>query len=102
MSDQPIKRPDFSAEMLGGFLKLRIAMTVRLGFPAPPKDAEIGAKAELRLKADVSPGDFSLALRGKLNDPVARARIWAAHWVDPSEFGIRLTDDGGQEGGDVC
>ncbi|WP_412064002.1 hypothetical protein [Rhizobium sp. SYY.PMSO] len=90
-------QPDFSPDMLKRFLRLRVDMMVRLSFPSPSRSAEKAARAELRQRCDVTRQEFWDAWQGSLTKGRVRAKIWAALWVDPAEFRILLTDDGGQE-----
>jgi hypothetical protein len=94
--------PDFSPLMLKQFLTLRVAMMVRLDFPSQPRSGEKAALADLRKRSGLSRDEFDLACKGKLKTGIPRAKIWAALWIDPASFGILLTDDGGQEGGDAA
>ena len=89
--------PDFSPQMLGKFLQLRVAHMVRVSFPSVGKSAEKAACAELRKLSGLTRDQFALAFAGRLREGRARAKIWAALWVDPAEFNLLLTDDGKQE-----
>lgn len=89
--------PDFSPAMLKGFLQARVYMTVHASFPYRSQEAVKAARDELRERCHVSRQEFWHAWQGLLEDGRARAKIWAALWVDPAEFRILLTDDGGQE-----
>ncbi|MBB3608648.1 hypothetical protein [Rhizobium sp. BK602] len=93
--------PDFSPDMLKRFLRLRVDMMVRISFPSQGRSAEKAARAELRQRCDVSRQEFWDAWQGRLGNGRLRAKIWAALWVDPAEFGLLLTDDGGQEAVDA-
>ncbi|MBB4574413.1 hypothetical protein [Rhizobium lentis] len=93
---------DFSPAMLKQFLALRVAMMVRLDFPSQRRNGEKAALADLRKRSGLTRDEFELACKGRLKGGVARAKIWAALWIDPASLGIRLTDDGGQEGGDAA
>ncbi|TBA80302.1 hypothetical protein [Rhizobium ruizarguesonis] len=94
--------PDFSPLMLKQFLTLRVAMMVRLDFPSQPRSGEKAALADLRKRSHLTRDDFDLACKGQLKSGVKRAKIWAALWIDPAGLGVRLTDDGGQEGDDAA
>ncbi|WP_145962689.1 hypothetical protein [Rhizobium phaseoli] len=94
--------PDFSPSMLKKFLALRVAMMVRLDFPSQPRSGEKAALADLRKRSGLTRDEFELACNGRLKGGVARAKIWAALWIDPASLGVLLTDDGGQEGGDAA
>lgn len=89
--------PDFSPDMLKRFLRLRVDMMVRISYPSHGRSAEKAARAELRERCHVSRQEFWDAWQGLLKDGRTRAKIWAALWVDPADFRILLTDDGGQE-----
>ena len=89
--------PDFSPDMLKRFLRVRVAMMVRISYPSHSRSAEKAARAELRQRCDVSRQVFWDAWQGLLKDGQTRAKIWAALWVDPTDFNLLLTDDGGQE-----
>jgi hypothetical protein len=89
--------PDFSPEMLKAFLATRVEMMVRVSFPAVTTSARKGAWEELRQRSTLDRGDFHLARIGKLTAGIPRAKIWAALWVDPSIYSLRLLDDGTQE-----
>jgi hypothetical protein len=95
-------KTDFSPAMLKQFLTLRVAMMVRLDFPSPPRSGEKAALTDLRKRSGLAREEFDLACKGRLKGGIARAKIWAALWIDPASLGIRLTDDGGQEGGDAA
>lgn len=93
---------DFSPAMLKQFLALRVAMMVRLDFPSKPLSGEKAARADLRKRSGLTREEFELACEGRLKGGVSRAKIWAALWIDPASLAVRLTDDGGQEGGDAA
>lgn len=94
--------PDFSPAMLKKFLALRVAMMVRLDFPSLPRNGEKAALTDLRKRSRLTREEFELACNGRLKGGAARAKIWATLWIDPASLGIRLTDDGRQEGGDAA
>jgi hypothetical protein len=94
--------PDFSPAMLKQFIALRVAMMVRIDFPSKPRNGEKAALADLRKRSGLTRDEFELAYKGRLKSGVSRAKIWAALWIDPASLRIRLTDDGGQEGGDAA
>lgn len=89
--------PDFSPDMLKRFLRVRVAMMVRISYPSHGRSAEKAARTELRQRCDVSRQVFWDAWQGLLKDGQTRAKIWTALWVDPADFNLLLTDDGGQE-----
>ena len=89
--------PDFSPAMLKAFLRLRVAHMAGLTFSSSRITAERSAKAELRQCSGLTRAEFDDAWQGRLKAGRARAKIWAALWVDPAEHGLLLADDGGQE-----
>ena len=89
--------PDFSPSMLKTFLRLRVGHMANLAFPSTRNTAERGARTELRKISRLTRAEFDDAWNGRLKGGQARARIWAALWVDPADYGQVLTDDGGQE-----
>ncbi|NTI27648.1 hypothetical protein [Rhizobium rhizogenes] len=89
--------PDFSPDMLKSFLRLRVAAMVLIDFPSVGKSGERAARTALRQRSGLTRDEFEMAWMGRLRDGKARAKIWAALWVDPATFGLLLTDDGGQE-----
>jgi len=94
--------PDFSPLMLKQFIVLRVSMMVRIDFPSKPRNGRKAALTDLRKRSGLTRDEFDLACKGRLKIGVARAKIWAALWIDPASLGILLTDDGGQEGGDAA
>ncbi|MGR9441665.1 hypothetical protein [Rhizobium leguminosarum] len=102
MTDHQLPTTDFSPLMLKRFIALRVGMMVRLDFPSKPRNGEKAALTDLRKRSGLTRDDFDLACKGRLKSGVKRAKIWAALWIDPASLGIRLTDDGGQEGGDAA
>jgi hypothetical protein len=88
--------------MLKQFLAVRVAMMARLDFPSQPRSGAKAARTDLRKRSGLTRDEFDLACRGTLKAGVARAKIWAALWIDPASLGILLTDDGGQEGGNAA
>jgi hypothetical protein len=94
--------PDFSHQMLKSFLHLRVKAMVLIDYPSIGKSGEKAAKVTLRKRSGLTRDEFDLAWSGRLTEGRARARIWAALWVDPADFGLLLTDDGGQEARDAA
>jgi hypothetical protein len=95
-------KPDFSPTMLRDFLHLRVKAMVLIDFPSVGKSGERAAKTDLRKRSGLSREEFDLAWAGRLKEGRARAKIWAALWVDPATFGLLLTDDGRQEARDAA
>lgn len=84
-------QPDFSPAMLKAFLHARAI--AREGFEPTPKGrlaARHDLAGEIMDVAGVGWSDVSDAFAGKLQDPGARAAIWAALGHFPSDFGIVL------------
>lgn len=54
---------------------------------------------EIAALADMHVRSVYLAQAGRLRDAGRRARLWAVLGHHPSDFGIVLTDDGGQRRG---
>lgn len=84
--------PEFSAEMLRGFLFAR-AMA-RDGFDMKARRAAL--VDELIDLTGLPHSTISAAFAGRLRDGAARAQIWAVLGHFPADHGIVLTDDGGQ------
>lgn len=95
-------QPDFSPAMLKSFLAIRIAYLVRTSYPSVGASAEKAARTELRKRSCLTRAEFDLALAGKLKSANARGKIWAALWVHPATFRIRLLDNGRQERADAA
>lgn len=95
-------KPDFSPAMLRDFLHLRVKAMVLIDYPSVGKSGEKAARAALRKRSGLTRDQFDLAWSGRLKEGRARAKIWAALWVDPADFGLLLTDDGGQEARDAA
>jgi hypothetical protein len=89
--------PDFSPATLKSFLRLRARHMANLAFSSSRVNADRAAKVELRKLSGLTRAEFEGAWSGRLKAGRARARIWAALWVDPAEHCLLLTDDGGQE-----
>ncbi|MFN4098175.1 MAG: hypothetical protein ACK4GT_00225 [Pararhodobacter sp.] len=85
-------RPEFSAEMLRGFLFAR-AMA-RDGFDVKAKRAAL--VDELIDLTGLPHSTIRDAFSGRLRDGAARAQIWAVLGHFPCDHGIVLTDDGKQ------
>ncbi|MCG6115077.1 MAG: hypothetical protein MEQ84_07745 [Mesorhizobium sp.] len=86
--------PEFTAEMLRGFLFAR-AMA-RDGFDMRTKRAAL--IDELIDLTGLPHSTIRAAFAGRLQDGAARAQIWAVLGHFPADHGIILTDDGGQHG----
>lgn len=84
--------PEFSAEMLRGFLFAR-AMA-RDGFDMKAKRAAL--VDELIDLTGLPHSTIRDAFSGRLRDGAARAQIWAVLGHFPCDHGIVLTDDGKQ------
>lgn len=90
--------PDFSATMLASFLRARAYYAVfESGAPQRRTAIVKALKDELRQAAGVSATVMHMAWMGWLISADGRARLWAALGHFPSDHGILLTDDGGQE-----
>jgi len=96
--------PDFSADMLKSFLRIRVGyLVMNAAYPAPPKrpehpkKIEDGVKARIRKAAGVTAVHFDMAWHGRALSVVPRARLWGALGIDPADYGIRLLDLGKQE-----
>lgn len=90
-------RPDFSPRMLAFFLRARAAMAVaESGEPWRRTELVRGFKAAMRKTCGVTATEFHFAWMGRLQNPERRARIWAMLGHFPADYGITLTDDGGQ------
>lgn len=85
-------RPEFSRQMLRGFLFAR-SLTI---------DGFEGKAMVRRMQRDIEKvtglpaSTVEAAFDGRLTDGGARAAIWAVLGHFPSDHGIILTDDGGQ------
>lgn len=88
--------PDYSPVMLRSFLRIRVDHESRIALRAGPKAASEAARI-LRRAAKVSAEEWNQAWHGRLLAAAPRVRLWAALGVIPSETGVLLTDDGGQE-----
>ena len=90
-------RPDFSPTMLRFFLRARAEFRVAdSGAPWRRGETVKAFKAELRKLAGVTNHQMHFAWTGQLNEPAARARLWAVLGHFPADHGITLTH-GGQE-----
>jgi len=100
--------PDFSPDMLRGFVHAQITMAgYRETFPDERKSARraqltfeqacAAERARLIKRAKITPEQLDLALSKKKICPDARLRLWRALGADPARFGIRLVGMAGQE-----
>lgn len=90
-------RPDFSPAMLSFFLRARAVLAhadrpARGGVPASMKRE----KASWRKLCRLTHIQVEFAWMGRLHAAGPRARLWAMLGHFPADFGIVLTDDGGQ------
>ena len=51
----------------------------------------------MRRAARITATEIEFAWMGRLNRAEPRAKLWAALKIDVADFGVRLTDQGGQE-----
>ena len=91
--------PEYSPAMIAFFLRARAAHAhaerpARGGMQATVKRL----KSEWRRLAKLTHGETDLAWMGRLNRAAPRAALWAVLGHFPSDFGVVLTDDGGQHG----
>lgn len=100
--------PDFSPEMLKGFLRARVEMAgYNAIFPGPLTsvkkvrrsfdDARSAEKDRIRKKAGVTAVQFDLAWMGRTLSAEPRERLWRALGVDLDSYGVKLIDYGKQE-----
>lgn len=89
--------PDFSPAMLAFFLRARAVMA------HAEKPARCGMQATVKRErkrwkqlSGLTHLQIEWAWMGRLWDAEARARLWAVLGHFPSDFGIVLTDRGGQ------
>jgi len=61
------------------------------------KKVRAGFLEKLRKAAGVTLTQFNLAWSGRLNKAAPRLKLWGACGVVPGDYGIILTDDGGQQ-----
>lgn len=87
-------RPDFSPEMLRGFLYARAL--ARDGFDRRPVHARADLAAELMDLTGLPYSTIRAAFAGRLTDASARAAIWAALGHFPADHEILLTGEGSQ------
>lgn len=83
-------RPDFSARTLALFLQARLVARRDFDADKPPFDEELTEQTGL------PHSDIRAAFAGRLADGTKRAAIWAMLGHFPADFGVVLTDDGGQ------
>ena len=100
--------PDFSKEMLRGFVHARISMAgYRTVFPDERKSTKRGAlsfdeacaaeRARIVKRAGITEEQMDLVLSGRGIETSARVRLWKALDANPARFGIVLTGTSGQE-----
>lgn len=100
--------PDFSPEMLRGFVHAQITMAgYREAFPDERKsvrrvsltfdEACAAERARLIKRSRITPEQMDLVLAKRKICPDARLRLWKALGADPARFGIRLVGMAGQE-----
>lgn len=85
--------PDFSPSMLRLFVQARCLHGVSSGIFKDIKAAQRG----LRKAAGITSAAFDVAWSGRLNKAATRAKLWGALGTVPGDYGITLTDDGGQQ-----
>jgi hypothetical protein len=88
-------QPDYSSEMLQAFLHIRVDFTNRTSF-SPGYDTIKAERHVLAKTAGVTKDQIWRAWQGKPVNAAVRTRLWAALGVYPADFGVVLTDDGGQ------
>lgn len=86
--------PDFSPDMLRGFLFARAI--ARDGFDGRPHHARADLAAELTALSGLPYSAVRAAFAGRLRDAAQRARLWAVLGHHPCDHGIVLDDEGGQ------
>lgn len=89
--------PEYSPRMLRLFLHARCLHAADGLTGGARFDALKRAKTRLRKSAGVSNFEFDFAWMGRLHSAAARAKLWGACGVVPGDYGITLTDDGGQQ-----
>ena len=88
--------PDFSPRMLALFLEARVV--ARMCWRGEDRrEAVKRFTRETAKVARVAQRTIENARRGLVHDGAKRALIWGALGVVPGDFGVLLTDDGGQE-----
>jgi hypothetical protein len=91
-------RPIFSPAMLAFFLRARAVLAhaerpARCGMQATVKRE----RARWKRLSGLTHAEIEFAWMGRLNNGAKRARLWAVLGHFPADFGIVLTDDGGQQ-----
>jgi len=86
-------RPEFSPFMLKLFIRAHCLHVVNAGLSSDIN----AAKTALRKAAGVTAATLSKAWAGRLNSAAARVKLWGAMGLRPADYGLALTDDGGQE-----
>ncbi len=105
-------RPDFSPAMLSFFLRARAVLAhadrVAAGAQSGKRPARGGVpasvkreKATWRKLCRLTHNQVEFAWMGRLHAAGPRARLWAMLGHFPADFGIVLTDDGGQSSAGV-
>jgi hypothetical protein len=101
--------PNFSLDMLKGFLRARVKITAFMtAFPNPPltvvdlPKGEAAAKTALRRQAGVSAAEFDQAWHGRSISGVAQARLWRSLGVNPEAYGVRLAASSTKETADAA
>lgn len=90
--------PQFSPAMLQFFLRAGAAYRVFSdASDRKPQDIAMRFRADMRRAARVTAMEMEMAWMGRLNRAEPRAKLWAALKIDVADFGVRLTDQGGQE-----
>lgn len=90
--------PSYSPFMLKAFLRLGGQYRWLIVPKTAGREATVQRYCiDIRKAAKVSVEDFDLAWSGRLRVAAAREKLWAALGVVPSEQGVRLLDNGGQE-----
>ena len=92
-------RPIFSPAMLAFFLRARAVLAhaeqpARCGMQATVKRE----RKRWQKLSGLTHTEIEFAWMGRLNNGAKRACLWAILGHHPSDFGIVLTDDGGQHG----
>lgn len=93
--------PEFSPAMLRLFIEGRVVASAvaASGLPLKGGDMKKAVKAVVRDLAKTSRQPqlvVEMARQGRVNCAMTRAGLWGALGLVPGDFGVLLTDDGGQ------
>ncbi len=92
-------QPDYSPKALQLFVHARVrhaGADAALMASANRISGEKAEKRKLRKNSGITVVQFDMAWMGTLRRALPRTRLWSAMDVFPADFGIILTDDGGQ------